>query len=76
MNYFHKDLLFEGTADGTVLNIRLFIYRRKSFSMRSYFNIPGLGVVQASTSQTNIESPILTRCILSSVKNTFLIGSE
>ncbi len=41
-----------------------------------YFINAGLGVVQASTSQINIESPILITCILLSVKNIFRIGSE
>ncbi len=41
-----------------------------------YFINAGLGVTQASTSQINIESPILTTCILSSVKSIFRIGSE
>ena len=43
---------------------------------QSYLDRPGLGVVQASTSQMNIESPILTTCMLSSVKKIFRIGSE
>jgi hypothetical protein len=53
-----------------------FFFIKKYVIDKIYFNNAGLGVVQASTSQINIESPILTTCILSSVKNIFRIGSE
>lgn len=41
-----------------------------------YFGIIGFDVFQATTFHINIESPILTTCILSSVKNTFRISPE